>query len=285
MEPHQNGGSNGKSAQPNNYLCRQSSTRWTPTTDQIKILKDLYYKEGVRSPNADQIQKISAQLRQFGKIEGKNVFYWFQNHKARERQKKRFTATAEQQQQLYQRQSSNLIYPNYTPGLTCPSSSAAGMVSVCGYGNMSMESNYQLKECGIPGCGNGGMYTHPSQSWNQWNTNGVMNPYNHHQPYTLMESARAIHLPSNHDQLQFSDYEDQDENNNKSPELETLPLFPVHAEDSTVTGSNFYGTNMMANESDNNNNAYNGCHWLNQQASLELSLNLNSYGDHQWQNY
>lgn len=30
-------------------------------------------------------------LRQYGKIEGKNVFYWFQNHKARERQKKRLT--------------------------------------------------------------------------------------------------------------------------------------------------------------------------------------------------
>lgn len=74
------------------YLCRQSSTRWTPTTDQIRILKDLYYNNGVRSPTAEQIQRISAKLRQYGKIEGKNVFYWFQNHKARERQKKRFTA-------------------------------------------------------------------------------------------------------------------------------------------------------------------------------------------------
>lgn len=81
-------GSNGKG-----FLCRQSSTRWTPTTDQIRILKELYYNNGVRSPSADQIQRISARLRQYGKIEGKNVFYWFQNHKARERQKKRFTTT------------------------------------------------------------------------------------------------------------------------------------------------------------------------------------------------
>lgn len=73
------------------FLCRQSSTRWTPTTDQIRILKDLYYNNGLRSPSAEQIQRISARLRQYGKIEGKNVFYWFQNHKARERQKKRFT--------------------------------------------------------------------------------------------------------------------------------------------------------------------------------------------------
>lgn len=73
-------------------MSRQSSTRWTPTTDQIRILKDLYYNNGIRSPSAEQIQRISARLRQYGKIEGKNVFYWFQNHKARERQKKRFTS-------------------------------------------------------------------------------------------------------------------------------------------------------------------------------------------------
>jgi len=95
MEPQQPQGS-----QPNEdaatakggFLSRQSSTRWTPTTDQIRILKDLYYNNGIRSPSAEQIQRISARLRQYGKIEGKNVFYWFQNHKARERQKKRFTS-------------------------------------------------------------------------------------------------------------------------------------------------------------------------------------------------
>ncbi|KAM7263376.1 hypothetical protein ACFE04_001059 [Oxalis oulophora] len=62
--------------------------------DQIRILKDLYYNNGIRSPTADQIQRISTRLRQYGKIEGKNVFYWFQNHKARERQKKRFGASS-----------------------------------------------------------------------------------------------------------------------------------------------------------------------------------------------
>jgi len=86
-QPNEDGGS-GKGG----FLSRQSSTRWTPTTDQIRILKDLYYNNGIRSPSAEQIQRISARLRQYGKIEGKNVFYWFQNHKARERQKKRFTS-------------------------------------------------------------------------------------------------------------------------------------------------------------------------------------------------
>lgn len=89
-----NGGSSGKGG----FLSRQSSTRWTPTTDQIRILKDLYYNNGIRSPSAEQIQRISARLRQYGKIEGKNVFYWFQNHKARERQKKRFTSDVPMQQ-------------------------------------------------------------------------------------------------------------------------------------------------------------------------------------------
>ncbi|KAI5010569.1 hypothetical protein ZWY2020_012706 [Hordeum vulgare] len=68
---------------------RPSSARWTPTPEQVKILKDLYYDCGIRSPTAEQIQRIAARLRQYGRIEGKNVFYWFQNHKARERQKKR----------------------------------------------------------------------------------------------------------------------------------------------------------------------------------------------------
>ncbi|KAJ0978473.1 hypothetical protein J5N97_013969 [Dioscorea zingiberensis] len=47
------------------------------------------YRSGIRTPNASQIQQITAHLSYYGKIEGKNVFYWFQNHKARDRQKLR----------------------------------------------------------------------------------------------------------------------------------------------------------------------------------------------------
>ncbi|MBA0864810.1 hypothetical protein Goshw_006397, partial [Gossypium schwendimanii] len=61
-------------------------TRWNPTQEQIGIL-EMLYRGGMRTPNAQQIEKITAQLGKYGKIEGKNVFYWFQNHKARERQK------------------------------------------------------------------------------------------------------------------------------------------------------------------------------------------------------
>ncbi|XP_073148254.1 WUSCHEL-related homeobox 1-like [Henckelia pumila] len=64
------------------------SSRWNPTPEQLGTLEELY-RRGTRTPSAEQIQHITAQLRRYGKIEGKNVFYWFQNHKARERQKRR----------------------------------------------------------------------------------------------------------------------------------------------------------------------------------------------------
>ncbi|CAA3020180.1 WUSCHEL-related homeobox 1-like [Olea europaea subsp. europaea] len=64
------------------------SSRWNPTPEQLQTLEELY-RRGTRTPSAEQIQLITSQLRRYGKIEGKNVFYWFQNHKARERQKRR----------------------------------------------------------------------------------------------------------------------------------------------------------------------------------------------------
>ncbi|KAJ1382869.1 Homeobox-like domain superfamily [Sesbania bispinosa] len=62
--------------------------RWNPTTEQVKLLTELF-SSGLCTPSTDQIQKISTQLSFYGKIESKNVFYWCQNHKARERQKRR----------------------------------------------------------------------------------------------------------------------------------------------------------------------------------------------------
>jgi hypothetical protein len=47
------------------------------------------YERGVRTPNTEQIQHITARLREHGPIEAKNVFYWFQNHKARDRQRQK----------------------------------------------------------------------------------------------------------------------------------------------------------------------------------------------------
>ena len=72
------------------------STRWCPTPEQLMILEEMY-RSGVRTPNHSQIQQITAHLSYYGKIEGKNVFYWFQNHKARDRQKLRRRLSRHQQ--------------------------------------------------------------------------------------------------------------------------------------------------------------------------------------------
>ncbi|CAB4313218.1 unnamed protein product [Prunus armeniaca] len=79
-----------------------SSSRWCPTPEQLMILEEMY-RAGIRTPNASQIQHITAQLSLYGKIEGKNVFYWFQNHKARDRQKlrRKLCKQLQQQQLLY----------------------------------------------------------------------------------------------------------------------------------------------------------------------------------------
>ncbi|CAK9157584.1 unnamed protein product [Ilex paraguariensis] len=74
------------------------SSRWNPTPDQLQALEEMY-RSGIRTPTADQIQQIAIKLRQFGNIQGKNVFYWFQNHKARERQKRRRTLEIFSEQQ------------------------------------------------------------------------------------------------------------------------------------------------------------------------------------------
>ncbi|KAI3514169.1 hypothetical protein L1887_12488 [Cichorium endivia] len=62
--------------------------RWNPTKEQISMLENLY-GQGLRTPTAEQIQEITSRLQMYGHIEGKNVFYWFQNHKARQRQKEK----------------------------------------------------------------------------------------------------------------------------------------------------------------------------------------------------
>nr|XP_043609692.1 WUSCHEL-related homeobox 2-like [Erigeron canadensis] len=87
--------------------------RWNPTKEQINMLENLY-KQGVRTPSAEQIQEITTRLQTFGHIEGKNVFYWFQNHKARQRQKQKqdhHLSTNYFHQYLHQRQPPTTIFP------------------------------------------------------------------------------------------------------------------------------------------------------------------------------
>ncbi|KAF7805473.1 WUSCHEL-related homeobox 2 [Senna tora] len=49
------------------------SSRWNPTKEQISMLENLY-KQGIRTPSAEQIQHITARLRAYGHIEGKNWY-------------------------------------------------------------------------------------------------------------------------------------------------------------------------------------------------------------------
>ncbi|XP_061990868.1 WUSCHEL-related homeobox 1-like [Rosa rugosa] len=80
------------------------SSRWNPTPEQLMALEELY-RSGIKTPTAQQIRQVTARLRNYGRIEGKNVFYWFQNHRARERQKRRrelmskYQSDSKQQQQ------------------------------------------------------------------------------------------------------------------------------------------------------------------------------------------
>ncbi|KAM5562945.1 hypothetical protein ABKV19_017904 [Rosa sericea] len=63
------------------------------------------YRSGIKKPTAQQIRQVTARLRNYGRVEGKNVFYWFQNRRARERQKTRrelmsvYQSDSKQQQQ------------------------------------------------------------------------------------------------------------------------------------------------------------------------------------------
>ncbi|GLJ54834.1 hypothetical protein SUGI_1177660 [Cryptomeria japonica] len=65
-----------------------SNRRWKPTVEQLAILEDVYNR-GIQSPSSDQIDQITLYLRAYGDIQGKNVFYWFQNHKWSDRQKRK----------------------------------------------------------------------------------------------------------------------------------------------------------------------------------------------------
>ncbi|PRQ43568.1 putative transcription factor Homobox-WOX family [Rosa chinensis] len=70
-----------------NNQAAGTNNRWAPTPPQLRILKGLYYDKGFKYPTPEQIQEICLHLKQYGQIEDKNVFFWFQNLKARERQK------------------------------------------------------------------------------------------------------------------------------------------------------------------------------------------------------
>ncbi|OIW11052.1 hypothetical protein TanjilG_22859 [Lupinus angustifolius] len=260
--PNEDGGS-GKGG----FMSRQSNTRWTPTTDQIRILKDLYYNNGIRSPSAEQIQRISARLRQYGKIEGKNVFYWFQNHKARERQKKRFTSDVPMQKAptniasawKHEEPPIHTKYPNIaSTGVSSAPSSSAGMVTMThmgnyGYGSVPMEKSF--RDCSISAGGSSGH---------------VGGAINHNLGYYDMEQYSSAYTTCFDKIRPSGETMEEKQVEDGSTEIQTLPLFPVHCEDVhgycnlRSNSSNYVGGWYQTEEGFMNGS----------RASLELSLNF-----------
>ncbi|KAH7351981.1 hypothetical protein KP509_19G023600 [Ceratopteris richardii] len=79
----------GGGAMPRSYAeetCSTPRPRWTPTQEQIQILESIF-NSGTTTPSRDMIVDIAAQLRNYGNIGEANVFYWFQNRKARAKRK------------------------------------------------------------------------------------------------------------------------------------------------------------------------------------------------------
>ncbi|VAH81647.1 unnamed protein product [Triticum turgidum subsp. durum] len=64
------------------------NARWVPTREQLAVLEGLY-RQGMRTPAAEEIHQVTARLQEHGPIEGKNVFHWFQNQQVRLRQREK----------------------------------------------------------------------------------------------------------------------------------------------------------------------------------------------------
>lgn len=237
QQPHDQ--ENNTSSSKSSYVCRQGSTRWAPTSDQVRILKELYYNNGVRSPSAEQIQRISARLRQYGKIEGKNVFYWFQNHKARERQKKRFTVDTTMATMQRPPPTVHHHAVASTPGVSCCSAGVLGVGHLGSnmYGPPVMEKSF--RDCSISPSGSSNVGESMNSNFG-WIGVGA-------DPCPYLERKKPI-------QHVRKDY--------FHAGIKTLPLFPMHGEDS-------YSGNLNSHDNwPRTEDGKSGCG-----TSLELSLN------------
>ncbi|XP_061989296.1 protein WUSCHEL-like [Rosa rugosa] len=94
QQPTEEGGNTQAAGSSANMDFWRSRTRWIPTPEQIRILKDLYYVKGFKCPSTEHIHEICLQLNQYGHVEGKNIYFWFQNVRAREKQMNRCNQAA-----------------------------------------------------------------------------------------------------------------------------------------------------------------------------------------------
>ncbi|XP_057820895.2 WUSCHEL-related homeobox 8-like [Cryptomeria japonica] len=52
--------------------------RWKPNLEQRRILESIF-ATGTKNTRRERIAQITAVLQQYGRVEQRNVFYWFQN--------------------------------------------------------------------------------------------------------------------------------------------------------------------------------------------------------------
>ena len=90
-----------------------TAAKWKPTTEQRTILESIY-RSGIRTPKAEEIERITVDLKKYGQIEGKNVFYWFQNFNAKERNQRKSRRAEERQQP---KRTSELLHPKSGGGM------------------------------------------------------------------------------------------------------------------------------------------------------------------------
>nr|CBX45507.1 hypothetical protein [Ceratopteris richardii] len=101
-EQHGAGGEGGSSSSASSHGTANTSgactprTRWCPTPEQINVLETLF-NSGTTTPTRAMIVDIASCLNQFGSIVEANVFYWFQNRKARAKRKLRMQAQLHQE--------------------------------------------------------------------------------------------------------------------------------------------------------------------------------------------
>ena len=74
----------------------------------------IYLQSGIRTPKAEEIERITVDLKKYGQIEGKNVFYWFQNFNAKERNQRKSRRAEERQQP---KRTSELLHPKSGGGM------------------------------------------------------------------------------------------------------------------------------------------------------------------------
>ncbi|KAL9334197.1 hypothetical protein Peur_074336 [Populus x canadensis] len=175
------------------------NSRWNPTKEQISMLES-FYSHGIRTPSTEMIEQITSRLKAYGHIEGKNVFYWFQNHKARQRQKQKQESMAyinnylhKVHQPVFAPPCANVVCGPYFP----QQSEVMGFCQQ--HPKMLLASNFKMR---------------PRSEARTYAFNGYVPaaPYGYHNRITMNKGERTL-VTINH---------------KSSSDQATLPLFPLH---------------------------------------------------------